>query len=71
MPTPLDTTTLLQTLAEVLDETLKEVAPGTHFSLLVWQQGGVNYVSNADRESCRKAMREVLERWDTPGYKRQ
>jgi hypothetical protein len=67
----MDTTELLQTLARGLDETLQEVAPGTSFSLLLWQKGEANYVSNASRESVHKALREVLERWDTPGYKRQ
>jgi len=72
MPTPPNPTTLvLQTLAKAIDGALEQVAPGVNFSLFVWQEGGVNYVSNADRESVRKALREVLERWDTPGYKRQ
>jgi hypothetical protein len=69
----MNTNELLQTLARGLDETLKEIIPGkrTCFSLLIWQDGEANYVSNSDRESVKKAMREVLERWDTPGYKRQ
>jgi hypothetical protein len=69
----MDTTELMQTLAKGLDDTLKEIVPGrrTNFSLIIWQDGEANYVSNADRESVKKALREVLQRWDVPGYKRQ
>jgi hypothetical protein len=68
----MNTRELMQTLASVLDETLKEIAPGTSFSLLLWQKDGdANYVSNATRESVHKALKELLKRWDTPGYKRQ
>jgi hypothetical protein len=61
----MNTTELLQTLAHGLDATLKKVAPGVYFSLLIWQKDQANYVSNAERENVRKAMEELLERWGT------
>jgi hypothetical protein len=69
----MNTTELLQTLAKGLDEALAKAVPGkrTCFSLLIWQDGEVNYVSNSNRKDVHKALKEVLDRWDTPGYKRQ
>ena len=72
----MNTNQLMQTLARGLDKTLKKAAPGTQFSLIIWQPGTepdagrFNYVSNASRESVAEGMREVLSRWDQPGYKK-
>ena len=73
----MNTTELLQTLAKGLETVLADVAPGAQFSLLVWQNNpdgsgaNVNYVSNAQRDTVKRALREVLDRWETPHYKRQ
>jgi hypothetical protein len=68
----MNTTELLQVLAQAVDTTLKTVAgKKTSFSIIVWQDGEANYVSNSDRESVRKAMQEVLDRWNQPHYKNQ
>jgi hypothetical protein len=72
----MNTQQLMQTLARDLDKTLKKIVPGTMFSLIIWQPGNesdagrFNYVSNATRESVAEGMREVLSRWDQPGYKK-
>lgn len=73
----MDTDELLQSLARGIDTILTKVAPGTQFSLFLWQGKpenlgtNVNYVSNAQRETVKDAIQEVLSRWDTFHFKNQ
>lgn len=60
---------LLQPLARLVDGLLPK---GAHFTLLVWTDDhegrGAHYVSNAERQSVVKAMRETADRLaGTPG----
>jgi len=55
---------VLQALASVVDDTLTAVT-GTRvpFSLMTWGGHRTQYVSNAEREDIKSAMRETLDRW--------
>lgn len=60
----------LQRIARVIERELEKAGVSrdeAQFSLLVWGPDRVQYVSTAEREDVKKAMREVLDRWDTPG----
>jgi len=68
----MSTTELLQGFARAVDAMLRNTTGRRiNFSLIIWEDGEANYVSNADRASVKKAMAEVLERWDQPHYKGQ
>lgn len=54
----------LQKIAAEIDRMLAEAADGkVLFTLLVWQDGQVQYVSNAVRVDVTKAMQELLAGW--------
>ena len=55
----------LQWVAGVVETLLSKLAgEPVKFSLLIWSDGRAQYVSNAEREGCTTAMRELLARWD-------
>jgi hypothetical protein len=68
---------IMTCIADLVKAYLNKVGIKAHFTVLVWTPGGVNYISNAERESIKAAMIEVLGRWETkedeimlhPGYK--
>ena len=67
----MDTRELMQTLAQGIDTVLSELAPGAQFTILIWQNkpdgsgSNVNYISNAQRDTVKAAMAEMITRWDT------
>lgn len=51
-------------LSKIIQGVLNEFFPNTGFALLVFkfnEKGHINYISNAERESMIKALKEIIE----------
>jgi hypothetical protein len=60
----------LQRIGRMLEKELTKAAgkeDDVHFALLVFHGGRVQYCSNAERDSIRDAMKELVSKWDIPG----
>ena len=55
----------LQVISHALERTLNEIAGfPVGFSLQVWTDGRMNYISNCDRDVMREQLRLLLADWD-------
>ena len=60
----------LQRIAQMIEKELAKAGAkreNTQFSLIIWGEGRMQYVSTGEREDTKTAMREMLNKWDTPG----
>ena len=60
----------LQRIGRLIEKELSKAGASkeeAQFSLIIWGGGRMQYISNAEREGVREAMREMVERWDKPG----
>lgn len=63
----------LQRIARLVEKELKKAGAtkdDTQFSLIIWGEGRMQYVSNAQRSDVKAAMREMVEKWDREGAER-
>lgn len=57
----------LQVIAAQIDHSLMQAAgQRVLFSLIVYTGGRFQYISNADRETAKKAIQELLTSWEGP-----
>jgi hypothetical protein len=68
----------LQKVARQLDEIFAAIAPGEKiaWSLFVWTPEIANYVANARRDECIRAIEALLAKWkqgmpDVPAHERR
>lgn len=60
----------LQRIGRMLEKELAKAGATKNqaqFSLLIWGPGRMQYISNAEREDVREAMREMVAKWDRDG----
>ena len=60
----------MQKIGRLIERELEKAAgkdvPDLHFALLIFHDHRTQYCSNAERESIKEAMKELLGRWDNP-----
>ena len=63
----------LQKIARLLEKELRKAGADkdeVQFFLLIWGQGRMQYVSNAERGGVKEALSELLAKWDREGADR-